>query len=137
MQICSEFVWHNIIVKYWKNAMKKNNKHRTDATKPRTKTTSPIRHRHEIQQNPDNKIDQDFPGYPHAPSSEKNIRPATKEEKLVAGTLKKERTTNKNRKINSQPEIESDGSADAFSRTELSEEMREKPKATRTKKDAY
>jgi len=41
-----------------------------------------------IQQNPDQHIDQDFPGFPHAPSNEKSINPVTKREKKLAGASK-------------------------------------------------
>lgn len=46
---------------------------------------NPIIREEEIQQNPDPKIDQDFPGFPHAPANKKNIKPATQEEKKSAG----------------------------------------------------
>ena len=43
----------------------------------------------QVQQNPDMHIDQDFPGYPHAPSEEKSIAPKTGTEKKLAGADKK------------------------------------------------
>lgn len=46
-----------------------------------TKKTSPIKKEKEVKQNPDPHIDQDFPGFPHAPSQKKHITPKTKEEK--------------------------------------------------------
>ena len=49
---------------------------------------SPMK-KEEIQQNPDPHIDQDFPGYPHAPSDKKSITPATVTEKKLAGAQKK------------------------------------------------
>ncbi len=47
--------------------------------------TSPIKKEEEVQQNPDTHIDQDFPGFPHLPSSKKNITPKTVTEKKAAG----------------------------------------------------
>ncbi|MBL0359185.1 MAG: hypothetical protein IPP72_20990 [Chitinophagaceae bacterium] len=54
-----------------------------------TPKTSPIKHAEEVQQNPDLHIDQDFPGFPHAPSGKQNINPQTKTEKKVAGVTNK------------------------------------------------
>lgn len=51
--------------------------------------TSPIKKEEEIQQNPDKHIDQDYPGFPHAPSSKKHITPKTTAEKKTAGVIKK------------------------------------------------
>ncbi len=48
----------------------------------------------QVQQNPDMHIDQDFPGYPHAPSDEKSIAPVTSSEKKLAGAEK-----NKSKKV--------------------------------------
>lgn len=55
----------------------------------------PIKSDEEVQQNLDEHIDQDFPGFPHAPSERKHITPETHSEKLVAGVIKK--TTNKDK----------------------------------------
>jgi hypothetical protein len=44
----------------------------------------------DIQQNPDNRIDQDFPGYPHAPASKEIIKPETEVEKKIADTDNKD-----------------------------------------------
>ena len=49
---------------------------------------SPIK-KEEIQQNPDQHIDQDFPGFPHSPSDKKSITPKTATEKKLAGATKK------------------------------------------------
>jgi hypothetical protein len=46
--------------------------------------TSPIKKEEEVQQNPDPHIDQDFPGFPHSPSSKKSIAPKTVTEKKAA-----------------------------------------------------
>lgn len=50
--------------------------------------TKPIRKKEEVAQNPDQRIDEDFPGFPHAPSRIEIIKPKTKEEKLTAGIKK-------------------------------------------------
>lgn len=50
--------------------------------------TSPIKKEEEIQQNPDQRIDQDYPGFPHAQSSKKHITPKTATEKQAAGVVK-------------------------------------------------
>lgn len=43
----------------------------------------------EIQQSPDARIDQDFPGFPHSPADKKSINPKTPVEKKLAGASKK------------------------------------------------
>ena len=43
----------------------------------------------EVQQNPDQHIDQDFPGFPHLPADKKSITPVTKIEKKLAGVNKR------------------------------------------------
>jgi hypothetical protein len=65
---------------------------------------------------PDAKIDQDFPGFPHAQGNEKIINPKTPNEKEVADTDKKD-----GEKINykaSKDELEDNGSGNAFEQTE-------------------
>lgn len=52
--------------------------------------TAPIRKNEEIQNNPDNRIDQDFPGYPHGSSRKELINPGTGQERKVAGVDKKQ-----------------------------------------------
>lgn len=71
------------------------------------KQPGPIQHKEEIARHPDNKIDQDFNGYPHGPAKDETIKPQTAEEKETAGIDKKdgEKRTD---------EQESDGSANAF-----------------------
>lgn len=54
-----------------------------------TTIEKPIKNDEEVQQNPDKHIDQDFPGFPHAPSTRKQINPNTSSEKIVAGVIKK------------------------------------------------
>ena len=80
------------------------------------KQNKPISQKEEVTENPDHKIDQDFPGYPHGTAKEETINPKTKQEKKVAGTDMKD-----GEKINIQPgerkgidEQEADGSPNAF-----------------------
>src|SRR5262245_44314997 len=75
--------------------------------------TQPIRSKQEIEKNPDNHIDQDFSGYPHAPASKELINPKTKEEKKSAAVNIKD-----GEKLNRKEELDSDGSANAFDATE-------------------
>jgi hypothetical protein len=44
----------------------------------------PITDIQDIQNNPDNHIDQDFKGYPHGSAKQEMINPKTKQEKKVA-----------------------------------------------------
>jgi len=46
--------------------------------------THPIRKTEDVQKNPDNRIDQDFPGFPHSPAKEELINPKTKQQKETA-----------------------------------------------------
>lgn len=48
--------------------------------------TRPIRKKEDVAASNDNRIDEDFPGYPHHPANEKNINPKTREEKTIADT---------------------------------------------------
>jgi hypothetical protein len=73
------------------------------------KPTNPIDTKEEVQQTKDERIDQDFPGYPHPPSQENTIKPNTKEDKANARLIKKE---------NYNDEQSSDGSANAFEESE-------------------
>lgn len=57
-------------------------------TKNTGKNTKPIRTKEEVAQNPDERIDEDFPGFPHAPSKEEVIKPKTRQEKLTADVVK-------------------------------------------------
>ena len=56
----------------------------------KNKKTSPIKNKENIAQHPDNKIDQDFPGFPHAPSSIELIQPKTEEQKKSADIKNKD-----------------------------------------------
>lgn len=82
------------------------------------------REKEKVQANPDRHIDQDFSGYPHAPSGEEVINPKTKEQKKVAALDTKDgekvldpKSREKGRKP-SIDELDSDGSAGAFEGTE-------------------
>ena len=46
--------------------------------------SNPITKKEEISENPDNKIDEDFKGYPHGPAKDETIKPVTENEKKVA-----------------------------------------------------
>lgn len=72
------------------------------------KKNNPIDKKEEVQQTKDKHINQDFPGYPHAPSQEKTINPKTKEDKANARIIKKENGADDDN------EQLSDGSANAF-----------------------
>jgi hypothetical protein len=54
-----------------------------------TPKTNPIKKEEEVQQNADQHIDQDYPGFPHLPADKKSITPKTKVEKRSAGANKK------------------------------------------------
>jgi hypothetical protein len=74
----------------------------------------PIGQKEEISKNPDNKIDEDFKGYPGGPAKDETIKPKTKEQKKVADINNKDgekRNTKKKKVIDEQ---ESNGSANAF-----------------------
>ena len=60
----------------------------------------PITKKEEIRENPDNKIDEDFKGYPHGNAKEEIIKPETEEEKKIADIDNKDgekRTYRKNK----------------------------------------
>ncbi len=52
------------------------------------KKAKPIKKEEEVQQNPDEHIDQDYPGFPHLPADKKSITPETVTEKKSAGAIK-------------------------------------------------
>ncbi|MBK5270464.1 MAG: hypothetical protein JJE22_05555 [Bacteroidia bacterium] len=52
--------------------------------------TNPIKKEEEVQQNPDERIDQDYPGFPHLPADKKSIAPQTETEKKSADATKKQ-----------------------------------------------
>lgn len=71
---------------------------------------NPITKKEEIRQNPDNKIDQDFQGYPHGPANDETINPKTKNDKKTADLDHKDGEKG----FNEIDEQDSDGSANAF-----------------------
>lgn len=73
----------------------------------------PIKHKEEIRHNPDNKIDQDFNGYPSGPARDEVINPQTEEEKKIADLENKDGEKRIYKK-NETDEQDSDGSANAF-----------------------
>lgn len=75
------------------------------------KKPTPITKKEEIKQNPDNKIDQDFKGYPNGPAKDETIHPKTKNEKKIADIDNKDGEKRFNEEIDEQ---DSDGSANAF-----------------------
>lgn len=74
---------------------------------------NPIRNKEDIKRNPDNKIDQDFEGYPHGPAKDETINPKTKEQRKVADIENKDGEKRIYKK-NETDEQDSDGSASAF-----------------------
>lgn len=81
------------------------------------KTPNPLTDKKDIQRNSDNKIDQDFPGFPHGTATEKMITPKTTVEKKVAAI-----NITDGEKVNKTgeetDEAKSDGSGGAFEATE-------------------
>ena len=75
--------------------------------------TSPITKKEEIKQNPDNRIDQDFNGYPSGPAKDETINPGTNEEKKTADLKNKDGEKRRYKKSETD-EQDSDGSANAF-----------------------
>ena len=75
--------------------------------------SKPITKKEEIRQNPDNKIDQDFNGYPSGPAKDETINPKTKDEEKIADLENKD-GEKRTYKKNESDEQDSDGSANAF-----------------------
>jgi hypothetical protein len=76
---------------------------------------NPLTKKEEVAQNPDNKIDEDFVGYPHSPSQKEMINPKSKENKIAANVNSKDGKKRSRQEID---ESRSDGSANAFEGTE-------------------
>ena len=74
---------------------------------------NPITKKEEVKQNPDNKIDQDFNGYPSGPAKDETIDPKTKDEKKIADIENKDGEKRIYKKTETD-EQDSDGSANAF-----------------------
>jgi hypothetical protein len=79
---------------------------------------TPITKKEDIQNNPDNKIDEDFPGYPHGSSKDKIIKPQTEGEKQVADIDNKDGEKRNKKEQAPVDESRSDGSGGAFEATE-------------------
>lgn len=81
------------------------------------KKTNPIQNKQQVQQSNDNKIDQDFPGFPHGQSKENIIKPQTKNDAATAdvGNMDGEKRSAQFLKTD---EAASDGSGNAFAATE-------------------
>ena len=77
------------------------------------KKTSPISKKEEIAENPDNKIDEDFKGYPHGSAKDETINPKTNQQKNIADMDNKD-GEKRIYKRNEKDEQDSDGSANAF-----------------------
>ncbi len=75
--------------------------------------TSPITKKEEIAQNPDNKIDEDFKGYPHGLANDEAINPKTNQQKDIADLDNKDGEKRIYKK-NEMDEQVSNGSANAF-----------------------
>ena len=56
----------------------------TMARQSKSDRNKPIVKKEEVRKNPDPRIDEDFPGFPHPPSTERTIKPKTKTEKKIA-----------------------------------------------------
>lgn len=81
------------------------------------KTTDPLINKEDIPKSTDNKIDQDFKGFPHGTATENIINPKTKQQKKVAAVnITDGEKVNKN--AGEKDEQESDGSGGAFDGTE-------------------
>jgi len=75
--------------------------------------TDPLTKKEDIAQSPDNKIDQDYKGYPHGPAKDETIKPETEEEKKIADISNKDGEKRIYKKGETD-EQDSDGSANAF-----------------------
>ena len=74
---------------------------------------NPIDSKEEIRKNPDNKIDQDFKGYPDGPGKDDTIKPKSRQQHKVADTDNKD-GEKRIYKRSDTDEQDSDGSANAF-----------------------
>jgi hypothetical protein len=82
--------------------------------------TDPIDNKEDVRRNPDPKIDQDFPGFPGGPADDKKVNPDTPAEKKSAdvGNRDGEKKLDADKDNAAYDEGDSDGSANAFDRTE-------------------
>lgn len=77
------------------------------------KRSDTIINKEEIAQHPDNKIDQDFKGYPHGPAKDETIKPRTENDKKTADIDNKDGEKRIYKKTEAD-EQDSDGSTNAF-----------------------
>jgi hypothetical protein len=75
--------------------------------------TNPIIKKEQIRQNPDNKIDEDFKGYPSGTAKDEIINPKAEEDKQIADLENKDGEKRIYKK-NETDKQDSDGSANAF-----------------------
>jgi hypothetical protein len=119
----NRLVWHVIISSKEKSNMKSKRLHKYLQQKSAAKNKPPI-DKQDIQNSSDKHIDQDFPGYPHAPSKEEIIKPKTKDQEKTASINTKDGekiispANRKKGSPNRKGEQESDGSGNAFEGTE-------------------
>jgi hypothetical protein len=81
------------------------------------KKANPISDKEDIAKNPDNKIDQDFPGYPNGQAKKETIKPNTGTQKKMAGLNQKDGEKKDRKEYKNKAETDeqdSDGSANAF-----------------------
>lgn len=81
------------------------------------KKTNPIQNKQQVQQSNDNKIDQDFPGFPHGQSKENIIQPKTKADAATADVDNMDGEKRSPQYLKTD-EASSDGSGNAFTATE-------------------
>ncbi len=77
----------------------------------------PLINKEDVEKSPDNKIDEDFPGFPHAPAEKEMIKPESEKDKINANLNSKD-----GEKRNAKNEIDeqhSNGSANAFEESEF------------------
>jgi hypothetical protein len=80
------------------------------------RNAQPIKRKEDVQKSNDNKIDQDFPGFPHGHSKENIINPINEKDKRTADVYHQD-----GEKTNPDPAIDesfSDASGGAFEATE-------------------
>jgi hypothetical protein len=79
---------------------------------------NPLINKEGIEHNPEKKIKDDFPGYPHEPSQQETINPKSKEKKFIADANIKD-GEKRGKHSDNQDEQQSDASGTAFERTEM------------------
>ncbi|MEP6674377.1 MAG: hypothetical protein ABJA78_04455 [Ferruginibacter sp.] len=90
----------------------------TSSQQKNSEQSRPLK-KEDIAKNPDHKIDEDFPGYPHGQSKDKIIKPQNENDRKTADTDHKD-GEKMNIPKNRRPidESKSDGSGGAFEATE-------------------